>query len=327
MIREYLLNFSIPPLFVIILCSTAISVSYSELSAETIYFRDGSELSGKITGQDKNSVTIISKGEERSVPKKDISKILYKDEAPISKIEESELKELENNKIQSDTEAAEILAKAQTPIAKESLESPESKLFQSPTPKTTASGAFYRSLILPGWGQFYQGRPLAGSIYSVLVLGGSYAVYDKNRILRNAVNDYKKIEQPFTEGAILGMAIGLPKKSYPELQLVESFIDDKSNSLPESYLGYKNSPDYLQKEAVKKHHQELRSYSYGLATVWLWAAIDAYLFHPKQNEEILGFQENIDRGNISLGLESKPTLDPVSYQSGVEHKAYIQIQF
>lgn len=328
MLRQYLIKIAKVGILGAFTGFIAIAIVAQDLQAETIYFRDGTEISGKITGQNKNSVQLVSsEGEEKTIPKKDILRILYKDDNLTSKKEELAIKELENKRIQSDTEMAEILAKAQTPISKESQELPESKIRKSLQPRTTATGAFFRSLVLPGWGQFYQGRPIAGSIYTSLVLGGGYVVYDKNRVYRNAVNDYKKIDQPFSEAAIIGLAMGLPEKSYPELELVDTLYNGKSDTLTESYLKYQNSPELLQKEAVKNHHQELRSYSYGLAAIWLWTAIDAYLFHPKQNNEVLGFQENIEKGNIYFGLESKPTLDPVSYQSGVEHKAFIQIQF
>lgn len=51
----------------------------------------------------------------------------------------------------------------------------------------TPRGAFFRSLVLPGWGQSELGAPLRGGVYFALEAGSLWMLYKSDRRLREAL--------------------------------------------------------------------------------------------------------------------------------------------
>lgn len=61
----------------------------------------------------------------------------------------------------------------------------------------TRSGAFFRSLVLPGWGQLYQGRRVAGFAYMGGVLGAAAVSNFQDQIYKRRLSEYHDITNTF----------------------------------------------------------------------------------------------------------------------------------
>lgn len=58
-------------------------------------------------------------------------------------------------------------------------------------PPFSGRGAFFRSLVLPGWGQAYVGAPARGAVYFTLAAGSAWMTY----LTRQQLNDARREEQ------------------------------------------------------------------------------------------------------------------------------------
>jgi hypothetical protein len=282
-----------------------ISIGVSPLLSNTILFRDGTKLRGEVVGQDQATLNVkMPDGEMKTISKDTVLKVYFKDF--LTPAEEAAIRQKELLAEKKQEEYADILSKSITPLPQESAELKEEELIipSETVSRTTAQGAFFRSLILPGWGQFYQGRPLAGSFYSIMAIGGSYALYEKNRIYRNASKDLSNLENPFTEGQVLGSFLGFNELPAQQ-ELEKRFLFGGAENPVDIIYQLEYSPQALQRRAVDRHLQERENLTMGLAAFWIWNAFDALIFHPKNNEPVLGFQENLDRGNWTVGFDSK----------------------
>lgn len=302
------------------------------LSAKTIIFKDGSILRGEILDQDQMVLKVKTReGKLETISKDRILKVHYQEY--LTPEEEAAIRRKEMRLLQEKEREERLREKAKTPPGREQFEKKEEKIPvpKDPMAEKTAWGAFFRSLIIPGWGQFYQGRPVAGSVYAIMVVGGGVGLYEKNRIYKNSVRDFDRLKNPQREEEFLLQFLGL--NQYP--LLAESNTQNRSIH-PSFYLDnpieffYQKdfSPKARQQETVKRHFREKEAISYGLAAIWIWNAIDAFIFHPTyEEEEVVGFQENLDRGNWKIGFDSRSVNTEWDIRPGMEHRLFLQINF
>lgn len=195
---------SVIPIFAAILFTFIGTPVYSDI----IVLRSGQSLEGQIINQSRTEVTIETLDGERTISKEQIRRISYKpydveeerrkreeEEAKRKAEEEQKRKELEEQRKAEEAkrlerERAEKLNALRKLLpgeevvwtrmhmdfsgAKDDKDSDETAMLEDPTVLTGGSGgsplsAFWRSAILPGWGQHYLGRQSAGYSW-----GGTY---------------------------------------------------------------------------------------------------------------------------------------------------------
>ncbi|WCL49717.1 LA_0442/LA_0875 N-terminal domain-containing protein [Leptospira sp. GIMC2001] len=309
----------------------------NSIFAETILYKDGSKIQGKVTAQNKNSISVKTKdGNLLEISKDSILKVVYKDR--ISDIEEAKIRENEKKaelareeklRIQEEERIKKLEAKqleeAKTQESKNNqIQEPPKEIAISQSP--TAFGAFWRSLLVPGWGQFYQGRKVAGIIYPSLILGGGYAAYEKNRIYRNALRDYNNINNPYTESALIASSLGLSSTSSSPDSTIN--FSGSTEDIIRNYYNSNESPIVKQKEAVDRHYLEYRTISYVVVALWLWNACDAFIFHPK-SQGISGLDSDDSTpkaGDIKFQMNSINVRDNL-HSFSTEHRFYLETYF
>jgi hypothetical protein len=312
-------------LFFLILLFSPIS-----LFAETILFNDGTKLQGKIITQNKNTVTLqIAEGQNTTIDKEDILKIIYKDR--ISEEEEARIREKEKqvaiNK-QAEVDEIERIKKEKLPLEssekKEIAFVPKSDI-KNANSDTSPMGAFWRSLLIPGWGQFYEGRKIAGVLYPSLIFVGVGALYQKDRIYRNSLKDYNDYQNPYSDTYLTAAALGLPTP-FNNSSLVVNF-SGSSNDIFLNYYNSTESPIAKQKKTVEQHYNEMRTISYIVAALWIWNAVDAYLFHPSRSRLSQGNDLNIpEKGDIRIKMDSFNSRTSYT-SSATEHRVYLETYF
>jgi TolB-like protein len=94
-----------------------------------------------------------------------------------------------------DTQSGEVLASSSVSVAAQSLQSFASELLAE---RTQLSATIFRSLLIPGWGQFYTNHPAAGTIFSLSALASTgifvWSLVDwnnkSNRVAQHALKLY-----------------------------------------------------------------------------------------------------------------------------------------
>ena len=84
-------------------------------------------------------------------------------------------------------------------------ESPDSSAVDSIRGTRAARGAMLRSLALPGWGQFYNRRPIKGSIIAAAQVSSTAAFF----VRRSQLNQRRSADAPLERNIFLYTTIGL----------------------------------------------------------------------------------------------------------------------
>ncbi len=277
------------------------------LLADTVILKTGQTVEGRITAQTRTSVTIrTTAGAVRTIQKEDIRRISYgatqtdddaqkeaerrerlRRDAAISeenkRIMEQEWRRIdeERKRLEEDRRRlAEEWARLERggsgrrPAGAAPVETPASRL----------RGAFIRSMVLPGWGQLYQGRDLAGYAYLAAfagLAGGSLALDEQ---YYQARQEYEKNANVFllTSPAFLA-GIGVP-------------IVDVTTFYPSGiYFSQQTSQTRASMETAARRANFARS---ALAAFYVWNLVDVVLFAPSENQS---FNMSVSRGD-SLDL-------------------------
>jgi hypothetical protein len=274
----------------------AVIFPVSSIFSETILFKKGGSLKGKVIGQNQNKIVIEKEdGTRTEVLKNDILKVVYKnnlnseDEQKIRKAETKKLPPLEENK---------IAEKEKIPLIVEEIVNTEPRISKE-NKEFTELEATWRSAVFPGWGQWNQERYLSGIFYNSMFLIGLYATYEKNRVYRNAKNDYDNLENPYSNESYFKIATGTPASV--------NFTTDPLLS----YLNAETSPFKGQRRAVENHYRELQYIGGATALVYIWNILDAYIFHPDNQYKTESFVPALGN-NLYLRSSTAP-LDGIPF--------------
>jgi len=150
------------------------------------------------------------------------------------------------------------------------------------SPKTPAK-ALSRSLVFPGWGQFYSGRRVAGTFFMGTTTAAFVALVIKQNQYKDAQNDYKTAAASFNRGG-----------SFEEEQAAYTRLQNALNKL-ESTENDRNTSRYI------------------AGGIWVLNVFESVLFFPRENQEIEFFQKLAPRfsqiGNNGLRLTMQFPLD------------------
>ncbi|MBP7279983.1 MAG: hypothetical protein KBA66_00300 [Leptospiraceae bacterium] len=225
------------------------------LFSETIILRNGNVKKGRIVSQDKLSLVFEEKeGAEQEVfSKKEILKVSYKD-----------LTQAEINQILKESGGPELVnVSPGSPVA-DPIGGRKS---------ITRGKAFLRSTALPGWGQMYQNRQIAGTAYFLFFLGG----------------------------------IGFAAHQYKEFKSENRDYDFRSNNYFFALAFQDSNAQYLariemqsQKAQMDRALHRAEIAAGVLAGVYLLNLFDVVIFHPKDN---LSLRASAYTDQMSIKLE------------------------
>ena len=226
-----------PVLFIFLL---ALIVAASGLHAEVVILKNGRQISGRIVGQSRSVVRIATAGGTRTIAKGKVRRIVYgatlekkkededrrkkqkellkKQQEEFRKRQEELIKKQQEENIKTQAENQKRLLEQQ----RQQLEAARRAEAASPAQNSqqedsapTLGGALWRSALLPGWGQIYQGRSGIGIGYAAgfaALVGTTGAAYQDFWIQRNA---YRRASDTFLYTSTL-------------------FLDQTGQSLPSS---------------------------------------------------------------------------------------------
>ena len=250
--------------------------------------RNGKILKGRILTQNTKILKIKKEdGTTETVPKTLVLKVVYKDineqEAQkIKKEEEAKLakqKLIDDEKLKIDQELAEKqkkeeearlekekkeeeerlkkeqeLAEKNQKAEKKRLEKEQKRKSSGEKQIYTKAGVFWRSAILPGWGQVVDGRN-EGYVEGGAFLLSGLAFYNKNRELQNATRDLGDMQNPY-------------KTYMPTPNLT---------NLSAAYMY--NLPFEKQQAAVDRHFREARNFGVLAILFYSYNLFDAWYFY------------------------------------------------
>lgn len=262
--------------------ATLLVILSTALSAENILLKKGGTIKGKVIEQDQYKLKIRKEdGTTIVLNKTEILKVVYKENLSAAEEEKLRKAEEEKERIKKEKEEAARLKKEQEEAARLEKENAknnaaleaeakrkaeeDAKLAEADRKNLTRKGAMWRSAVLPGWGQWKQGRKVQAIVYPSIIAVGLFFTYDKHRMYLNAKRDYNNLENPYTTNGLVRAAF-----------TPQSAAVSPSEAVVASQLG----PFKGQRESVERHYQEMQYIGIATLLVYAWNIFDAYYFHP-----------------------------------------------
>ncbi|MCB1174041.1 MAG: hypothetical protein KDK39_10765 [Leptospiraceae bacterium] len=279
--------------------------------ADTIQLRSGVILNGKVIAQSRTWVRIRTDTGVRTISKQNIRRLSFgvtqdemasrqrrrqeverrnkelalareRQESARIAVEEKRLRELAEQERKAAEEQQKRAADLQADEEKRSAAEKEqqqrraAELEEGDAPQNSqaglsAWGALWRSALIPSWGQWSRGDSVkAGVIAGGMVIGGG-ALYETNRIYRNAARDLDAAGNPFAADTSLLILAGL----YSEPTLTQ---------LSDPVYAYFYTQPYQNQHAnldAKYHQTQVATLVIGL--FYVYNLIDAWFFHPRND--------------------------------------------
>lgn len=239
------------------------------LFADSAILKDGTIRIGKIVSQNRDQIQLRTvKGKLWVIPKELIRRVSY-GKVDMKLINAAERRQAALQKQYDARYKSRYLKKQKAESQKtDRIKSNPDRSNAGQTVRLTRYGSIWRSALLPGWGQWQQNRNWAGALYGTLAAGGTVALYESNRVLRNSRRDLGQINNPYTESALLAGALGLR---------LQPGVKELANPVTAWFY---NQPYAAQQKAVDAHYHKVQNIGVGLIAIYFWNIIDAYLFFP-----------------------------------------------
>lgn len=246
------------------------------LFADTVYMKNGKVYNGKIVGQSRKKIRIKIGGTTRVFEKKTIKRVIYSKSAEeLKKNTEAKRKaeeERKRNEARADRDKKDAEEKRRLEaerLRKIKLEK-QHKIDIALGP--TWHGALLRSLLVPGWGQYYQGRQSMAYI-----IGGAFwatataSVYmDSQYQLSRATYEDNATQFLLTSPLFLSsFGVTIPDTSVfllPGLMQTQNIIDSRQKM-----------------EDNARYANFLR---FAAGALYIWNIADVILYHPSQNQSL-----------------------------------------
>lgn len=166
--------------------SAGLLLSSASLKAELVFLKNGDVVQGRITSQTSENVRVQTAGSSILINKSDISRISYDADEERIWLENQEREKIERAEVERLRAEAEQM-RAESARREQELKAREAQLSEY---QTRLAGAWWRSLIWPGWGQIYRGETVKGW----LVAGGAgimlFQLYRTDQTYRQASADF-----------------------------------------------------------------------------------------------------------------------------------------
>ncbi len=181
------------------LCRTGVVVGLAlssvSLHAELVFLKNGDVLQGRIVSQTADNVRVQTAGSSQLISKSDIARISYDAEEERLWLEGQEREKRERAEMERLRAEAEQM-RAESLRREQELKAREEQLGEY---QTRLAGAWWRSLLWPGWGQYYRGETVKGA----LVAGAAGLMLIQ---LYRADQDYRNASAAFDEASVLSLA-------------------------------------------------------------------------------------------------------------------------
>lgn len=311
--------------------------------ADLLYLKNGGTITGKIVGVSQSAVTIQTEGGAQTVAKAAVRRIVYgavEDPAAARKKQEEARKKQEEERKRQEELLKDLEKRREEELRRrqELLEQKQPAPAPSPAPlpepegEKTRLGAITRSALLPGWGQFYQGRALEGSIYAGTMLalagGGAYAAAEYSAArsaYRSSANllfytsplvaDQVGQSLPLSDDATMFLidrrsgVSGAAAKLGSQNRLAAYFMIQELSRFPLNNTEFAKSAFYfnalsqtmLQKQAMQRSAAVTNSIATAALGLYLWNIADAALFHPTSSSYI-GLVPMDGQARLAFGL-------------------------
>ncbi len=264
------------------------------LRADTVILRNGTTLNGKIIGQTRDMVRFQNEQGVQTINKIGIRRIIFgKEETPeetLKRQEEARLKAEEQRKAQ------EAFLKQQQELqgqAEEPEEPPEQEEIpdeaEEPYEDSPATpfprDAFWRSMLLPGWGQHHQERGPTGDIYGRSFAGAALGTLVAYGVFEQFRAQYEKSAQNLYFSVVV---LGAGELTYdPKLNLQPTILGLQYLQIMERNTAHNNA---LRAGAV------LRAAGGITAAIYLANLVDVVVFAPDNETAVLFFADESGAG-------------------------------
>jgi Family of unknown function (DUF5683) len=172
-----------------------LSLCSVSLHAELVFLKSGDVLQGRIVSQTVENVRIQTADSSRLVSKGDIARISYDSEEERLWLEGQEREKRERAEMERVRAEVEQM-RAETLRREQELKTREEQLGEY---QTRLADAWWRSLVWPGWGQYYRGETIKGS----LIAGGAGLMLFQ---LYRANQEYRDASAAFDQASALSLA-------------------------------------------------------------------------------------------------------------------------
>lgn len=163
-----------------------LALSSVSLQAELVFLKNGDVVQGRIVSQTAENVRVQTASSSLLISKGDIARISFDADEERLWLENQEREKLERAELERMRAEAEQM-RAESLRREQELKAREEQLGEY---QTRLAGAWWRSLIWPGWGQIYRGETAKGWI----VAGGAglmlYQLYRADQSFRQASADF-----------------------------------------------------------------------------------------------------------------------------------------
>ena len=229
------------------------------LSAEVLFMRDGSRISGRIVSQTRDEIIIRTDSGTRRVEKRNVTRVVYNSD--VARLLENDPNAFVDPRANEAIDAGALrdyLAVGEarlSDLAAAVVGSPERR---EPSPESLRLAALMRSAVFPGWGQIYQGRTKRG----VVVAGGFAALAGGTAYLVSAYNSRYTLYEAAAARSLTAYALA----GTPALLLL---------------------PEVDGARARADRAAGLIDYGAGaLAAFWLWNLFDVYLYETPGGDSL-----------------------------------------
>ncbi len=262
----------------------------ASLLAETVFLRSGQYINGELTAQSKDTVTLRTANGEQVILKSRIKRILYNTTTPDEKKKLEEEAKAEEQKREKERVERERIAdaKRKEEADKRAQAEADRRRDEAAAKKTGGGGSLFRGLlseatlagvwrsaVIPGWGQYHQGRQDRAKIYAGAALGTFVLTY-------YYYQDYNKKHKTYAGEADTLLAVTL---AAPDSVFAGAAAYGYSNTLK------------ARKEMEKSGNRTNQLFM-GLVLFWAWNIADAVIFRPSDNTAV--FVMPTDQLNVGV---------------------------
>lgn len=168
-------------------------------------------------------------------------------------------------------------------------------------PSITRWGALWRSALVPGWGQYHQGRNIAAVSYASLFAAAAGATGSAEKSAIKANRAYNES----ADQVLYSMAFPVSGLSSSFPASIQPFYDHNAGLIPGysyAFLFYSMQSRSNQSTAISRQNTYY-GVAGGLALVYLLNLADVYWFHPEDQNVDLSFSPLLDERNSGLSVQ------------------------
>ena len=252
------------------------------LYADILFYKSQRYIKGKVTGQDSDAVEFRKEdGSVVRIGKSRIKKIIFLQEdaqneqdkiaAAQEELKLKEIQEAREARMKEEARQKALLVAEQQKKAQEEIAKKREKKYS----RVLYTGALWRNLLLPGWGQMYKsssekkkGQILMGTaVFSWLFTYNAYVRYNK------------------------------AKKDYENYKTTSNILPRNSSSLLYSWSSYQNAKE--DEKDMNLYAAQVNIGSNLLAIVYLYSLLDGYFYKV---------------GKSKVGFKVVPEFDSLTYR-------------